>query len=232
VTQQTPDRLDGRWLDTALHLLDRQVVDRDGKMVCNVDDLEITISAGGEVAVTGLLVGPAALVPRLSGRFSGWLRHRWDDLGVQYAHREVPLYIGLDLVDRVGSDVRLRVARDGLLDRQPAAAPGVEQRRLGELLGMDVYDGGQRLGRVQDMRVVPRRTESRLVARSLIVGRGRPGSFLGYERGGVIGPALVRTAVRHLHRHTGELAMDLVEEIDWESSRVAARGPLAALSGA
>jgi sporulation protein YlmC with PRC-barrel domain len=108
----------------------------------------------------------------------------------------------------------------------------VEQRRLGELLGMDVYDGGQRLGRVQDMRVVPRRTESRLVARSLIVGRGRPGSFLGYERGGVIGPALVRTAVRRLHRHTGELAMDLVEEIDWESSRVAARGPLAALSGA
>jgi hypothetical protein len=70
------------------------------------------------------------------------------------------------------------------------------------------------------------------VARSLVVGRGRPGSFLGYERGGVMGPALVRTVVRRLHRHTGELAMDLVEEIDWESSRVAARGPLAALSGA
>jgi len=227
---QLPDRLDGRWLDAALHLLDRQVVDRDGKMVCNVDDLEITVSSRGELAVSGLLVGPAALVPRLSGRFSGWLRERWADLGVQYADHGVPLYIGLDLVDRVGSDVRLRVGRDGLLDRQPAAAPGVQQRRLDALLGMDVYDGSECLGRVLDLRVVPRRPESRLVARSLIVGRGRPGSFLGYERGGVIGPSPVRAVVRRLHRHTGELMMDLVGEIDWESSRVSARGALVPLS--
>jgi sporulation protein YlmC with PRC-barrel domain len=230
MTNELPDRLDGRWLDAALHLLDRQVVDRDGKMVCNVDDLEITISAVGELAVTGLLVGPAALVPRLSGRFSRWLRQRWADLGVQYAYHDVPLYIGLDLVDRVGSDVRLRVVRDGLLDRQPAAALGVQQRRMEELLGMEVYDDGERLGRVLDVRVVPRRAESRLVARSLIVGRGRPGSFLGYERGGVIGPVLVRKAARWLHRHTGELRMDLVEEIDWEGARVAAHGSLVPLS--
>ena len=226
------DRLDGRWLDAGLHLLDRQVVDRDGKMVCNVDDLEITGSSQRDLAVTGLLVGPAALVPRLSGRFGSWLRRTWTDLGVQYADRDVPLYLGLELVDRVGSDVRIRVARDGVLDRQPVAGPGVVQRRMDEILGLEVRDGEQVLGRVLDVRVVPRRAESRLVVRSLIVGRGRPGSFLGYERGGVIGPALVRVVVRWLHRHTGELPIERVDLIDWEGSRISARGPLAPLTGA
>lgn len=221
-----PNRLDAPWLDAALHLLDRQVVDVDGRMVCNVDDLELTETRQGELAVTGLLVGPAALVPRLSGRLGGWLREMWVALGVQYADRDVPLWLGLDLVESVGSDVRLRVAREGLLDRQPQAAPGVQQRRLDRLVGMDVRLDGRPAGEVLDVRLEPRHAEGRLPVKSLVVGRGRPGTMLGYDRGDVNGPWLVSAVVDALHRHTGELAIEAVDAIDWDSGTVTAHGTL------
>jgi hypothetical protein len=226
-----PNRLERPWLDAALHLQDRQVIDSDRMMVCNVDDLEITDGGGRELAVTGLLAGPAALVPRLSGRVGGWLREMWIRLGVQYAGRELPMRIGLDLVDHVGSDVRVRVRREGLLDRQPPAAPGVTLRRMDDLLGMSVVVGGRNVGHVLDVRLEPRPQESRLVLHSLIVGRGRPGSLLGYDRGDFNGPWLVARTVEWLHRHTGELAMEAVTSIDWEHDRVEADRPPGPLDG-
>jgi sporulation protein YlmC with PRC-barrel domain len=225
------DRLDEPWLDGALHLLDRQVVDSDGMMVCNVDDLEITDRGDRELAVTGLLVGGPALVPRYSGRLGAWLKRMWVDLGIQYAGRELPLRLGLDLVEHVGSDVRLRVPRDGLLDRQSPAAPGIVLRRMDDILGMDVLLEGRSLGHVLDVRVEPRRRESRLVFRSLIVGRGRPGSLLGYDRGDFNGPWLVAAAVKQLHRHTGEIGFDGVTAIDWEQGRVEVNRSLGPLEG-
>ena len=221
-----PDRLDAPWLDAALHLLDRQVVDVDGRMVCNVDDLELTETPAGDLAVTGLLVGPAALVPRLSGRLGRWLREMWVALGVQYADRDVPLHLGLDLVESVGSDVRLRVRREGLLDRQPEAAPGLRHRRMDHLLGLEVRLDGKPAGEVLDVRVQPRPEEGRFPVRSLVVGRGRPGSLLGYDRGNVDGPWLVSSVVSALHRHTGELAIEAVDRIDWEAGIVTGHGPL------
>lgn len=223
------NRLDSPWLDAALHLLDRQVVDSDGMMVCNVDDLEITDGGERELAVTGLLVGAAALVPRFSGRLGGWLRRMWVALGVQYAGRELPLRLGLDLVAHVGSDVRLRAPREALLDRQHEAAPGIVLRRMDDLLGMDVLLEGRSLGHVLDVRLEPRRAESRLVVRSLVVGRGRPGSLLGYDRGDVNGPWLVAAAVGRLHRHTGEIGFDGVTAIDWEQGRLEVSRPLGPL---
>jgi sporulation protein YlmC with PRC-barrel domain len=221
-----PDRLDGPWLDAALRLLDRQVVDTDGRMVCNVDDLELTENQQGALAVTGLLVGPDALVPRLSGRLGSWLREMWVALGVQYADRDVPLRLGLDLVESIGSDVRLRVHREGLLDRQPAAAPGLRHRRLDHLLGQEVRVDGRPAGEVLDVRLEPRLAEGSLPVRSLVVGRGRPGSLLGYDRGSVDGPWLVSAVVRALHRHTGELPIEAVDRIDWDAGAVFAHGPL------
>jgi sporulation protein YlmC with PRC-barrel domain len=223
------DRLGERWLDAALHLLDRQVVDVDGRMVCNVDDLELTETAGGDLAVTGLLVGPAALVPRFSGRLGGWLRDMWASLGVQYAARSVPLRIGLDLVDRVGSAVHLRVARAGLLDRQPPSGPGVVHRRLDDLLGIDVRRDGEALGHVLDVRLEPRRAESRLVVTGLVVGRGRPGGLLGYDRGDFNGPWLVMRAVTWLHRHTVLVPVGSLRRIDWEGGRVEVDGPVSSV---
>jgi len=226
------NRLDGPWLDAALHLLDRQVVDADGQMVCNVDDLEVTEGPRGDLTVTGLLVGPAALVPRFSGRLGGWLHEMWHRLGVQYADRDVPLYLGLELVDAIGSDVRLRVSREAVLDRQPAAGPGVRHHRMDDLLGMEVLLDGESAGRVLDVRVEPRHGEARLTVRSLIVGRGRPGSLLGYDRGDFTGPALVAAAVRRLHRHTGELPVEAVTAVDWQEHRITATGSLRSLGRA
>jgi hypothetical protein len=100
---------------------------------------------------------------------------------------------------------------------------------MDDLLGMPVTVEGQAVGRVLDVRLEPRRPESRLVLRSLIVGRGRPGSLLGYDRGDFNGPWLVATVVRWLHRHTRELSMDAVTDIDWARGQIQASrqpGPL------
>jgi hypothetical protein len=60
-------------VDLQLRLLDRQVVDRDGQLVCKVDDLELTPGANGVPYVTAILVGPRALGPRLGGRLGRWI---------------------------------------------------------------------------------------------------------------------------------------------------------------
>ena len=64
---------DGRVLDLHLHLLDRQVQDQDGRLVCKVDDLELELDATGRPYVTAILVGPRALGPRLGGRLGRWM---------------------------------------------------------------------------------------------------------------------------------------------------------------
>jgi hypothetical protein len=220
------NRLEAPWLDAALHLLDRQVVDVEGRMVCNVDDLEVTDAGDGHLSVTGLLVGPAALVPRLSGRLGGWLQRMWVLLGIQYAARDVPLHLGLDLVVSVGAEVRLRVRREGLLDRQPPAGPGTRHRRMDDLLGLDVLLDGTPAGSVLDVRLAPRHDAGHLAVTELIVGRGRPGSLLGYDRGDFNGPWLVSTIVTMLHRHTARLPLDAVDGVDWDAGVVRARGPL------
>ena len=61
------ERAGGRRLDAALHLLDRQLVDRDGRLAGKVDDLELTRRDDGTLVVTAILTGPGALGPRLPG---------------------------------------------------------------------------------------------------------------------------------------------------------------------
>ncbi|MEP6598514.1 MAG: hypothetical protein ABJB98_03695 [Actinomycetota bacterium] len=63
----------GRTLDLHLHLLDRQVVDPEGRFVCKVDDLELDVDETGHPFVTAILVGPRALGPRLGGRLGHWM---------------------------------------------------------------------------------------------------------------------------------------------------------------
>ena len=59
--------------DLVLRLLDRQVVDPDGGLVCKVDDLELRESADGTYVVSALLSGSLALGPRLPGRLGRWV---------------------------------------------------------------------------------------------------------------------------------------------------------------
>ncbi|MGW7265147.1 hypothetical protein [Streptomyces sp. NPDC054842] len=60
-------RRPGRAYSAHFHLLDRQVVDHDGRPVCKVDDLELAHDEHGRPYVTAILVGPQALAPRLGG---------------------------------------------------------------------------------------------------------------------------------------------------------------------
>ncbi|MDX6375618.1 MAG: hypothetical protein QOD98_4606 [Nocardioidaceae bacterium] len=212
------DRLSGS-LDAVLHLLDRQVTDADGLLVCKVDDVELTEFDDGVLGVTGLLAGPAALVPRYGdegvGRMLGYF---WRRLGTAQADRDDPYRIDLELVERLGSAVELNVGRDGVLVRQ-----GERGRRLNELLQMLVEDhAGHQLGRVLDVRLERETTEPgrRIRVIGLVVGRGRPGSYFGYDRRPDMGPWLVRVVVRRLHRHSGYADLADLADLDWDAGVV------------
>ena len=57
----------GRILEAGLHLLDRQLIDRDGRLAGKVDDLELEVpEGGGPPVVTAILAGPGALSRRVA----------------------------------------------------------------------------------------------------------------------------------------------------------------------
>jgi sporulation protein YlmC with PRC-barrel domain len=208
------DRLSGA-LDAVLHLLDRQVVDVEGRMVCKVDDVELT-EADGSIWVTGLLSGAAARMPRYGDRRSGRVLHDfWRRLGAEHADRDDPMRIDLALVARLGSGVELEVEREGVLLPQ-----GQRGRRLNELLQLQVQGpDGVDLGRVLDVRLQNdgARPERRLRIIGLVVGRGRPGSYFGYDRRRDMGPWLVNRLVRRWHRHSAYVAIADLDELDWRA---------------
>jgi sporulation protein YlmC with PRC-barrel domain len=209
--QGLENRLEGP-IDGALHLLDRQLLDCDGKMLGKVDDVELVETAEG-LRITAVLTGPAALLGRLGGRVGSGLVRTWVRLRVSEPERGRPWRIDLDDVDRLDSALHLSVRRDGVLRRDR------EEHRLGELTGMDVLGpDGARLGRVMDARFEPD-TAGHLVLCSLIVGHGRPGSLLGYDRRGDQGPWLIRTVVRRIHRHT-VVADATTADISWDEAVV------------
>jgi len=209
------DRLSGS-LDAVLHLLDRQVVGADGLMVCKVDDVELTVFEDGVLGVSGLLVGSAALVPRYGDDGFGRLLHDyWRRLGRTEADRDDPYRIDLEVVDHLDSAVKLKVGREGALVRL-----GQETRRLNQLLQMPVQDlDGRRLGRPLDVRLERETSDpgERIKVIGLVVGRGRPGSYFGYDRRPDMGPWLVRTVVRWLHRHSAYADLSDLEELDWDA---------------
>jgi sporulation protein YlmC with PRC-barrel domain len=93
------------------HLLDRQIVDRDGRLVGNVDDLEFTENPDGAPRVTAILVGQIPLGERIGGRVGRWMAA----LGRQLADRDYePIRIPYNLVDTVGSEITLMVRADQL----------------------------------------------------------------------------------------------------------------------
>ena len=204
-----------RPIDGALHLLDRQLIDRDGRLLGKVDDVELT-EVGGQLAITGVLTGPAALLSRLGGGLGAALVAKWAQLKVSEPHRSRPWRIDIEDVERLDSALHLAVRRDGVLRRDR------EGHRLGRLTGMDVLGpDDERIGRVLDARFEPH-DDGSLVLCSLIVGHGRPGSLLGYDRRGDQGPWLVRTVVRRLHRHS-VIAPAATAEISWADGSVRLR---------
>jgi hypothetical protein len=223
------DRLDAA-LDGLLHLMDRQVVDHEGLMVCKCDDLEVTETPDGRYVVTALLVGAPVWLPRVSR----WLDERWGQLGSAQEDRRRPHRIDLDEIERVTQEIRLKGGRTGVLRRAPE--PDTTVRRLvGDLLGARVIGpADEQLGEVLDVRLEPDREHggAGLTITSLLVGQGRLGSYLGYDRQGDQGPWLVNRVVRWLHRHSGMVAARDIDHIDWERRRVRVRSGLAPLTHA
>ncbi len=209
------DRLSGS-LDAVLHLLDRQVVDADELMVCKVDDVELTVFEDGVLGVSGLLVGPAALVPRYGDDGLGRRLHNfWRRLGPTESDRDDPYRIDLEVVERLDSAVHLKVGREGALVRL-----GQRTRHLNQLLQMPVQDlDGARLGRPLDVRMERETSDpgERIKVIGLVVGRGRPGSYFGYDRRPDMGPWLVRSLIRWLHRHSAYAGLSDLEELDWDA---------------
>jgi hypothetical protein len=101
--------MSGRTLDLNLHLLDRQVVDRDAKLVCKVDDLEFERGSDGALYVVAILVGPRALAARLRGRIGTWVA----SIAGRIAEAEVPR-IDMSLVSDIDSEIKLGASRDEL----------------------------------------------------------------------------------------------------------------------
>ena len=100
----------GRTLDLSLHLLDRQVIDTDGGMVCNVDDVEFAVPTDGSAPyVSAVLCGPGALGPRVGGLLGRWMVAAHRHLG---RHRtEEPDRIPFELVTDIGSSITVARTR-------------------------------------------------------------------------------------------------------------------------
>jgi hypothetical protein len=102
---------DGRVLYAGLQLLDRQLVDREGRLCGKVDDLEL-IDAGADGAeriyVAAVLSGPGALLQRTGHRRLGaWLRRLASD--VLPGEGDDPVAIPIARVADIGDHVTLSV---------------------------------------------------------------------------------------------------------------------------
>jgi sporulation protein YlmC with PRC-barrel domain len=103
----------GRVLEAGLQLLDRQLVDRDGRLAGKVDDLELELpEGGGPPVVTAILAGPGVLARRIGGRLGAGLevlasRLREGDDGR-------PARVSFAVVKRIGSAVELSVPKSEL----------------------------------------------------------------------------------------------------------------------
>lgn len=118
--------------DLVLRLLDRQVVDPDGAMVCKVDDLELRETADGTYVVSALLAGPFALGPKLPGRLGRWvvnvarrLSPDEDPSPVRIPFERVTELGSAVVLDRAGPDLGVASfeewTREHVIDRIPGS---------------------------------------------------------------------------------------------------------------
>lgn len=124
--------METRRLWAALHLLDRQLVDRNGRLCGNVDDLELEQAGDGSLLVTGLRTGGGSLARRLGAGVLGvWLDQMHRGVDPQRADHT---FIPLRQVTRIGDHVELsldhtdvatwhgeRWVRDHVIDHVPGA---------------------------------------------------------------------------------------------------------------
>ena len=127
-----------RVLYLAAHLLDRQLLDRDGVRCGKVDDVELVPDpATGQLHVEALCCGPGALLTRTGhSRLGGWLRRVQ---GLLDGDRETGV-IPLGQVVEIGDHVQLRVEAATL------ATHGGERWVRDHVIG-PIPGSGRRVGR-------------------------------------------------------------------------------------
>lgn len=104
----------GRALDLNLRLLDRQIVDTDGRLLAKVDDLEIERTDSGDLLVTAILVGPRALGARLGGRLGRWV----SSIAARVSDEPIPTIDVARVVD-VGSAITVSLSPDEIVALTP-----------------------------------------------------------------------------------------------------------------
>jgi sporulation protein YlmC with PRC-barrel domain len=168
----------GRVLEAGLHLLDRQLVDKDGRLAGKVDDLELELpESGGPPVVTAILAGPGALSRRLGGRFGAWLEAVANRLREGDDRR--PARIPFTAVKSIGSAVDLSVAkaeletdrleawtREHVIGRLPGAGDALTGLAHHRDVPPDRHQGSRGLG---DVRV----RSSDLLGAEVVDGAGR-----------------------------------------------------------
>ena len=99
-----------------LQLLDRQLVDRRGRLVGKVDDLELDGDVGGRLYVTAILSGPGVLAQRLGRRYGAWVQrvHRQVAEGTPRGEGDDPARIPFWRVVKIGSSVELAAEQEEL----------------------------------------------------------------------------------------------------------------------
>lgn len=116
-------------LDAYYELMDRQILDHEGRMIGKVDDVELEQRDDDRLYVTALLSGPGALGPRFGGGFGTIVTSAWSRL----SGRTEPARVEWSEVASVETVIRLAVGRttvalDGfetwMRDRVIAAIPG------------------------------------------------------------------------------------------------------------
>jgi sporulation protein YlmC with PRC-barrel domain len=94
------------------HLLDRQVLDRDGRPLGKVDDVEFAIDGNGQIRLAALLLGPQALGERLGSRLGRLIADAARRL--HPAEHPDPVRVPYEWVADIGSAVALSVPYDRL----------------------------------------------------------------------------------------------------------------------
>jgi len=116
-------------MDAYYELMDRQILDHDGRMIGKVDDVELEQRDDDRLYVTALLSGPGALGPRFGGALGTIVTSTWSRL----SGRTEPARVEWSAVASVETVIRLAVGRttvalDGfetwMRDRVIAAIPG------------------------------------------------------------------------------------------------------------
>jgi sporulation protein YlmC with PRC-barrel domain len=102
----------GRMMNVGLELLDRQIVDLNGRMAGKVDDLELSPTDDGPPGIIAILAGPGALARRLGRGPGRWIAAAHDRL--QDRHLEGPARISFGIVTEVAQHVRVAVPFDEL----------------------------------------------------------------------------------------------------------------------